>query len=111
MLIAPTANCKEMRIPTHARLILIAALVAAAAFASPALAQDSVSPAESQYTAPIPAAGSESGSAAEPSGLSSNIGPLPFTGLDLLILGGLALMLLGTGFLLRKLSAPRRPTD
>jgi hypothetical protein len=86
---------KEMRIRTRSLgIILIAALVAVASFASAAAA-----------------AGGESGSAGEPSGLRSNIGSLPFTGMDLLILGGLALMLFGTGFLLRKLSAPRRPID
>ena len=40
-------------------------------------------------------------------GLQSNVGELPFTGLDLLILGGLAMVLLGTGMALRRLSAPR----
>lgn len=95
------------RIKTHIGLILIAALVVAA-FASPALAQDP-SPTESQYSAPIPAEAGQSGSDEEPTGMRSNIGPLPFTGLDLLILGGLAAILFGTGFLLRKLSAPRRP--
>ncbi len=73
-----------------------------------------MNPAESQYTAPnptapIPAEGGEPGSADERTGLRSNIGSLPVTGLDLLILGGVTLMLAATVFLLRRLSAPRRP--
>lgn len=88
---------KEMRIRTRSLgIILIAALVAVAV---------------ASFASAAAAAGGESGSAGEPSGLRSNIGSLPFTGMDLLILGGLALMLFGTGFLLRKLSAPRRPID
>lgn len=89
-----------MRTPTHGglRIIPIAALVAVAV-------------AVASFVSRAAAAGGESGSAGEPSGLRSNIGSLPFTGMDLLILGGLALMLFCTGFLLRKLSAPRRPID
>jgi hypothetical protein len=52
-------------------------------------------------------AGSQPGSPGDVSGLRSNLGQLPFTGLDLLILGGLAMLLLGTGMALRRLSAPR----
>ena len=37
------------------------------------------------------------------------IGSLPFTGVDLAVLGVVALVLLGAGFLLRRLSAPRAP--
>lgn len=100
-------NRKEKRIKTQIGLILIAALVVAA-FASPALAQDPVSPTESQYnTAPIPAEAGQSGSE-EPTGMRSNIGSLPFTGLDLVILGVVTALVALTGLLLRRLSAPRR---
>ena len=37
------------------------------------------------------------------------VGSLPFTGVDLAVLGVVALVLLGAGFLLRRLSAPREP--
>ena len=45
----------------------------------------------------------------ESSGLSSPIGSLPFTGMDLIILAGVALVLTGTGFALRRASMPRGP--
>lgn len=46
---------------------------------------------------------------AEETGLNNNIGSLPFTGIDLLIVAGVALVLTGTGFGLRRLSSPRGP--
>ena len=33
---------------------------------------------------------------------------LPFTGMDLVVLAGVAILLVGTGIALRRLSAPRR---
>jgi hypothetical protein len=53
-------------------------------------------------------AGSGTGSS-ESSGLSSPIGSLPFTGMDLIILAGVAFVLTGTGFALRRASMPRGP--
>ncbi|HEX2359773.1 MAG TPA: hypothetical protein VHH72_08155 [Solirubrobacterales bacterium] len=46
---------------------------------------------------------------AEETGLNNNVGSLPFTGIDLLIVVGVALVLTGTGFGLRRLSSPRGP--
>lgn len=37
-------------------------------------------------------------------------GTLPFTGMDLVVVAGTALALLASGFVLRKLSAPRAPS-
>jgi hypothetical protein len=62
-------------------------------------------PADSR-PAPV-AQASSGGDSSDSSGLRSNLGELPFTGLDLLILGGLSMVLLGTGMALRRLSAPR----
>ena len=42
-------------------------------------------------------------------GLDGNIGSLPFTGLDLLIVIGIVLLLTGTGFALRRLATPPGP--
>jgi hypothetical protein len=42
-------------------------------------------------------------------GLNARVGSLPFTGWDLIILGGVTLVLSGTGVLLRRLSVPRAP--
>ena len=54
--------------------------------------------------APATGTGSASG---EATGLEKNVGKLPFTGLDLLIVTGVAMVMLGTGFALFRLSAPR----
>jgi len=87
-------------------LVVAGALVLTTA-GSMALAQD-----QRQGSGPAAAAspgtGTQSGGGSDGAdGLQSNLGELPFTGLDLLILGGLAMVLLGTGMALRRLSAPR----
>jgi hypothetical protein len=95
-------------------LALIVGVVAAFAAAPLALAQDD--PSSAQYDPPIPSTGSgdpgSSGSSggSGSSGLNSNIGSLPFTGMDLLIVAGVAFVLTGTGFALRRLSTPRGPS-
>jgi hypothetical protein len=93
-------------------LLLIASFLAVAFAGVPtAIAQDSIDdPSSAQYEPPIPegegtAGGSASGGS-DPSGLDSNVGSLPFTGMDLLIVIGVALLLAGTGFALRRLSSP-----
>ena len=89
---------------TRIGLLLIASFVAVAFAGVPtALAQDD--PSQAQYDPPIPDGGTAGASASGGSGLDSNIGSLPFTGLDLLIVVGVALVLAGTGFALRRLSA------
>ena len=61
-------------------------------------------------SASFESAGSSGGTgSSESSGLSSPIGSLPFTGMDLIILAGVALVLTGTGFALRRASMPRGP--
>lgn len=94
-------------------LFLIVALVAGFTVAPAASAQDtSNDPSAAQYEPPIPedtASSSASGSSGGGSGLNSNIGSLPFTGMDLLIVAGVAFVLTGTGFALRRLSTPRGP--
>ncbi len=115
-------------------LILVVALVAA--FAAPAAmaTNDTVTdPSTDVYPQPTPdplgtettgtsgtaGTGAEGGggspgspavAAEEDTGLNSSIGSLPFTGLDLLILGGVALVLTGTGLALRRLSSSGGPT-
>jgi hypothetical protein len=93
-------------------LLLIAAFVVVGLAGVPAAsAQSSLDdPSSAQYDPPLPqdtagasAAGSNS------SGLDSNIGSLPFTGMDVLIIAGVALLLTGTGFALRRLSTPPEP--
>ena len=43
------------------------------------------------------------------SGLNSNVGSLPFTGMDVIVLALVAAGLLGTGLALRRLSSPKVP--
>jgi hypothetical protein len=88
--------------------------LAVPAMAIPALAQDgSENPSAAQYEPPIPdaeASGETSADqSASDSGLESRISFLPFTGLDLLVISGVALVLTGVGFALRRLSDPPPP--
>ena len=43
--------------------------------------------------------------------LTGQIGSLPFTGMDLIILAGVAMVLTGAGFALRRASMPRHHGD
>lgn len=99
----------------RSRLGLTFAVAIVAAFAAvPAYAQTTDDPTSAQYDAQIPDSGTAgtaaSGGSGDPGGgLDSSIGSLPFTGMDLLIVAGVALVLTGTGFALRRLSTPRGP--
>ena len=94
------------------RLIRVATLLTAVVLlaglpAANALAQGATDdPSAAQYDAPLPDEGSGTASASdsgdEGSGLESNIAFLPFTGMDLLIVSGVALVLAGAGFALRR---------
>ncbi len=104
---------------------IIAVLGVTAAFlAVPAAALGQTDPTSAQYNPPIPqqgtaggaagggaggTSGEASGGSAGGGGLNSNIGSLPFTGMDLIIVAGVAFVLTGTGFALRRLSTPRGP--
>jgi hypothetical protein len=101
-----------------ALLVVTAAVVVAPATA---LAQDALSnPSAAQYEPQSQVQGtttngSNNGSngpvaASTPSsGLNSNVGSLPFTGLDVIVLAVVAAGLLGTGLALRRLSSPKAP--
>ncbi len=100
--------------------LAVAAIAAIAAMPATALAQSVTSdPTDGQYGTDLPtkAAGATGGGgnvggsvAEEPSGgLNTSVGSLPFTGMDLIIIVGVALVLMGTGFALRRLSEPRVP--
>ena len=70
-----------------------------------------VSQASPGFAEAQPAMPGESASLASdsPRGLEARVGSLPFTGWDLIILGGVAFVLTGTGFTLHRLSMPRIP--
>jgi hypothetical protein len=121
----PNLRCSNFGLLAVAAIVVSFSVVPAAA-----LAQDPLSdPSSANYNAPIPSPGgvagttgagqSEPGAQSEPAaqsaagqatpggqGSSSNLGSLPFTGMDLIIVIGVALALTGTGFALRRLSAP-----
>ena len=104
-------NLRESALMVRSRPIHLAALIATVMLlaglpAAGALAQTGDDPSSAQYDPPIPDQGSGTASASdsggEGSGLEAPIGFLPFTGLDLLIISGVALVLTGTGFALRR---------
>ncbi len=104
----------KMRKLRHSRIGLLLVLAALAVFMTVpvlAVAQGSSDPSSAQYTPNIPSAAQgaegEAGGSGSAGGLDSQIGSLPFTGMDLIILAGVALVLTGTGFALRRLSTPR----
>ena len=103
-------------------LALLAVVAAVAIAPATALAQDALSnPSDSQYepksqvqgtstngsngsNASVPAAANTSAS-----GLNGNVGSLPFTGMDVIVLAVVAAALIGTGVALHRLSAPKAP--
>ena len=103
-------------------LALLAVVAAVAIAPATALAQDALSnPSASQYQPKSQVQGTQTtGSSSKPaattaaaaentSGLSGNVGSLPFTGMDVIVLAIVAAALIGTGVALRKLSAPKAP--
>jgi hypothetical protein len=111
--------------PKHRRRFLAlmgATLLVAAALAVPgsAIAQDQLAnPSAAQYQpqgdvlggTASGGTGSSPSVAGTPTGGNGNgqIGSLPFTGMDLAIVAGVALLLTGTGLALHRLSVPPRP--
>lgn len=105
-------------------LALLAVVAAVAIAPATALAQDALSnPSASQYepksqvqgtsTNGSNANGSNTGVPAaantSASGLNGNVGSLPFTGMDVIVLAVVAAALIGTGVALHRLSAPKAP--
>lgn len=103
-------------------ITLLAVVASLAAAPAMAIAQDALSnPSASEYepqsqvqgtsgTGSQPQAqnqGTAAQHATSPTGLNSNVGSLPFTGLDVIVLVVVAGALIGTGFALRRLSAPK----
>jgi hypothetical protein len=116
----------------HRRIITlvgaVAVLASLAVGPTAAFAQDQLAdPSAAQYDPGIPGSGvagdisgggpgSGSGASGGPPAAASatpaddeNLGSLPFTGVDLMIVAGVALVLLGTGVALRRLSVPYGP--
>jgi hypothetical protein len=101
-------------------LALLAVTAAVVVAPATALAQDALSnPSAAQYepksqvqgTTLSGSDGSNGPVAADTpkTGLSSNVGSLPFTGLDVIVLAVVAAGLIGTGLALRRLSSPKAP--
>jgi hypothetical protein len=118
MLLVPI-RMRTMRKFTLKRLggLALLAVVAAVAIApATALAQDALSnPSDAQYVPKSQVQGTSTTgkepttAAAQTSGLNGNVGSLPFTGLDVIVLAVVAAALIGTGVALRRLSAPKAP--
>jgi hypothetical protein len=101
-----------------AGLALIAVLGALVVGPATAMAQDALSnPSAAQYEPKSQVEGTNTTGttdavAATPSSGSNgggSTGTLPFTGLDVMVLAGVALALVGTGVALRRLSTPKAP--
>jgi hypothetical protein len=97
-------------------LALLAVVAAIAIAPATALAQDALSnPAASQYQPKSQVQGTTTSgdgptvAKTASSGLNGNVGSLPFTGMDVIVLAVVAAALIGTGVALRRLSAPRTP--
>jgi hypothetical protein len=100
------------RIAGLALVLVVGALVAGPATA---MAQDALSnPSAAQYQPQSKVQGTTtSGSNAVAANTGDtgggSTGTLPFTGLDVMVLAGVALALVGTGVALRRLSTPKAP--
>jgi hypothetical protein len=101
---------------TGAMLLVSAVLV----LPGSAIAQDQLAnPSASQYQPQSDVLGSSTSGTSSPSVANTasrgngngQTGSLPFTGMDLAIVAGVALLLTGTGLALRRLSVPPRPRD
>ena len=104
-----------MLIKANIRKFIVVLGIVAAVLVVPGAALAQNDPTSAQYNPPIPDSGVAGGAAGgagggdSGGGLNSNIGSLPFTGMDLIIVAGVAFVLTGTGFALRRLSTPRGP--
>jgi hypothetical protein len=98
-----------------AGLAVVLVVGALAAGPATALAQDALSnPSAAQYEPQSQVQGTTTTGSNVASNVGSNnsggsTGTLPFTGLDVMVLAGVALALVGTGVALRRLSTPKAP--
>jgi hypothetical protein len=98
-------------------LALLGVIAAVAIAPATALAQDALSnPSDAQYEPQSQVQGTTTSQTSGPaaantsnSGLNSNVGSLPFTGLDVIVLAIVAAGLIGTGVALHRLSSPKAP--
>jgi tetrahydromethanopterin S-methyltransferase subunit E len=101
-------------------LALLGVIAAVAIAPATALATDALSdPASAQYQPQSQVQGTTTNGSNGPNapvaanaadtGLKANVGSLPFTGLDVIVLAVVAAALIGTGIALRKVSGPKAP--
>jgi len=102
-------------------LALLGVIAAVAIAPATALAQDALSnPSSAQYEPQSQVQGTNTNGSNDgndgqvaantaSTGLNSNVGSLPFTGLDVIVLAVVAAALIGTGLALRRLSTPKVP--
>jgi hypothetical protein len=101
------------------RLIAVGVCAALLVVPATALGQDALSnPSAAQYVPQSQVEGTNTNGSNGPTASNSTAGrpnaengpgTLPFTGMDLAVVAGAALLMIGAGFALRRLSAPRTP--
>jgi len=105
---------------SHWRVLLAVGVCAALIAPANAVAQDALSnPSAAQYEPKSQVEGTSGGAsvagdttgnpAAVRTAGAGTSGSLPFTGMDLAMVGGIAVLMIGVGLTLRRLSQPRTP--
>lgn len=98
--------------PLKTKLAALLVVVLCASLAAPALASaQQVDPTSDQYdpsVTQIQASGGSGDPGGSDSGLSSNVGPLPFTGFDVIAMAAVALAVTGLGLALQRAVARER---
>ena len=96
-----TTNTTKHSAKSRGIRIRLAALLLVAALAFPAFA-GAQSPTDDQYNDVPPPVELERGGGGDPSGLGDSVGPLPFTGFDVIVMLAVALAVTGVGLALQR---------
>ena len=104
----------RLKNPLKNKLVAMVVLVVCASLIAPSLAgAQSASPSNSQYDdtlTQINAGNPPSNDSGSGSGLGGNVGPLPFTGFDVIAMAAVALAVTGLGLALQR-AVSRDPSD
>jgi hypothetical protein len=103
----------RLKNPHNNKLVTVLVLVVCASLLAPSLAgAQSASPSNSQYKDTLTQinAGNPPDDSGSGSGLGGNVGPLPFTGFDVIAMAAVALAVTGLGLALQR-AVSRDPSD
>jgi hypothetical protein len=103
----------RLKNPLKNKLVAVVVLVVCASLIAPSLAgAQSASPSNSQYKDTLTQinAGNPPDDSGSGSGLGGNVGPLPFTGFDVIAMAAVALAVTGLGLALQR-AVSRDPSD